>query len=72
MQARFMAEKPEDIEFTMKITMPAKDWCELRDQLKSNCGFRWPAVELARNIDDLLSQARKTFYPAVPTETDEG
>lgn len=58
MEARYMAEKPEDIEFTMKITATAKEWEELRDQLQQ----RWPSSRLNNIITDLLSQARKVFY----------
>lgn len=63
MEARFMAENPDGIEFTMKITMSARDWCSLRDQLTNS----HPSWQLTQKIDSLLAQARKTFYPAVPS-----
>lgn len=61
MQARFMIEKPDEIVATMKLTMPVKEWEELRDQLSS----KWPSHDFSRAINDLLSQARKVVYPSV-------
>ncbi len=59
MECRLKVEKPGEIEYTMTITMKAKDWEELRDQLET----AWPAAILAKNINDLLSQARKIYWP---------
>jgi hypothetical protein len=59
MRCRLKCEKPDDIEFTMTITMTAKDWCELRDQLQ----IKWPSSSLSNSIDDLLAQARKIYWP---------
>ena len=58
MKARFMVEEPGEIIATMKITMPIKEWIELRDQLANS----WPSSDLSRNITDLVVQARKVFY----------
>ena len=58
MHARYMIEKPEDIQCTMKITMTLKHWGELRDQLER----KWPSGELSGTITDLISQARQVFY----------
>jgi hypothetical protein len=43
MQARFMVEKPQEIVFTMKITMSVKDWEYLRDALSEGqrLSSRW-------------------------------
>jgi len=59
MDCRLKCEKPEEIVYTMTISMKAKDWEALRDQLKG----AWPAWDLSRNIDDLLAQARKVYWP---------
>lgn len=57
--ARFMIEKPEDIECTMKITMTVREWVALRDELKSS----YPSWKLSHAIDSLVTDARKTYYP---------
>jgi uncharacterized protein YecE (DUF72 family) len=64
MDAKFMAEKPDEIVFTMKLTMTVKHWGELRDQLQ----IAYPSWELSNKIDSLLTQARKVFYPPLPSE----
>ena len=58
MQTRLKVEKPDDVEFTMTITMKATEWENLRDTLAT----KWPASELSYRISDLLSQARKIFW----------
>ena len=66
MDARFMLEKPGEIQATMKITMSLKSWEELRDQLdKINISECYVAYELRNKINDLFSQARKIFYPTI-------
>lgn len=59
MEARLKVEKPEFIVYTVTISMSAKDWEALRDQLIQ----RWPSGELGTIIDDLLAQARKVYWP---------
>ena len=66
MDVRLKVEKPEDIVYTMTITMTAKNWEELRDQLKT----AWPSSRLGYAINDLLAQARKVYWPN-SKETDE-
>lgn len=67
MNVRLKCEKPEDIVYTMIVTMSAKNWEKLRDQLDTVKEFSsYPASDLRRNIDDLLGQARKIFWPVVP------
>ena len=59
MKCRFSCEKPDEITFTMTITMSAKEWCDLRDQLQQ----KWPSSSLSSSISDLLAQARKIYWP---------
>lgn len=66
MKARFMAESPDEIVMTMKLTMSLKQWSDLRDQLES----KWPAIDLSRKISDLLTQGRKVFYAKMEDEED--
>lgn len=53
-----MVEEPGKVEYTMKITMSAKDWEELRDQLAQ----KWPSSELSNAVTDILSNVRKIHY----------
>lgn len=63
MQCKLKCEKPEDIVYTMTITMTAKEWEQLRDQLT----MKWPSSQLSSWVSDLLGQARKIYWPAEPT-----
>lgn len=62
MNCRLKCEKPDDIEYTLTVTMPAGDWGKLRDQMHK-VSYAWPTCDLIRQIDDLLSQARKIYWP---------
>lgn len=64
MQCRLKCEKPDEIEYTVTITMKAKDWERLREQLTRE----WPSSDLGYHINDLLAQARKIYW-AKPPET---
>ena len=59
MECRLKCENPEDIVYTMTISMKAKDWEALRDQLCQ----KWPSSDLLYNISNLLAQARKIYWP---------
>jgi len=57
-------EKPEKIEYTLTITMTAEDWGKLREQLEeSTLNTLYPNYNLRCNINDLLDQARKIYWP---------
>lgn len=58
MRARYMVENPDDIVMTARITMTAKEWLELRDQLKD----AYPAWQLSGVITEMISDARKVFH----------
>lgn len=58
MRCRLLAEKPDEIEFTLKITMTAKEWETLRDQLSD----KHPSWKLTSAINSLLADARKIFW----------
>lgn len=64
MRSRFMLEDPKNIEATMKITMPLRQWEELRSQLQD----KWPSSDLSSHINSLLSQGRKVFYADVDAD----
>lgn len=58
MKTRFMLERPDDCEATLKITMTLKEW----DQLRAQLSHAWPSWKLSSAITDLLTQARKVFH----------
>jgi hypothetical protein len=58
MKARLKCEHPEDIEFTVTITMKAKEWKDFREQLTNV----WPSSWLASRISDLLAQAQRIYW----------
>lgn len=69
MHCRLKVEKPDDVEFTLTITMKASDWGKLRDQLDaSSLSTSYPSYAMRRQIDDLLAQARKIYWPLVDEE----
>ena len=65
MQSRMMIERPGEVEVTLKLTMPAKEWENLREQLVS----AYPSWTLAQAITDMLVQVRKIIYPTVEPES---
>ena len=58
MKARMKIESPDEVMVTLTITMTAKKWCELRDQLKTD----WPSWELSSAITNLLGNVRKIIW----------
>lgn len=67
MNLRLKCENPGKIEFTIVATMTAEEWEKLRDQLEKAKPEHYdgyePGGRFVRQIDDLLSQARKTYWP---------
>ena len=68
MECRLKCEKPGDIVYTLTVTMKASDWERMRDQLDKLSPRPWPVSTLASQIDDLLGQARKIYWPREPIE----
>ncbi len=58
MRGRYKVENPDDVEFTLTITMSAKEWCELRDQLNG----KWPSSRLSTMISRLLADVRRIYW----------
>lgn len=70
MNVRMKVERPDDIEYTLTITMKAGDWEKLREQLEaSNLGQSHPSWSLKHEITDLLAQARKVYWPRAEATT---
>lgn len=63
MECRLKCEKPEEILYTVTITATAKEWELLREQLKEN-PLQYPSFTLIQQINDMLAQARKIYWPA--------
>jgi hypothetical protein len=75
MECRLKCEKPNEIVYTMTITMRADEWEKLRDQLQeAKTSYIYPAQSLVQSINDLLGQARKIYWPkpAPEVNADEG
>lgn len=71
MDCRLKCEKPGDIVYTLTITMKAVEWEKLRDQLsESTLSTSYPSYNLRREIDDLLAQARKIYWPEPAPSSD--
>lgn len=51
--------KPDEIEFTLKVTMTLKHWKELRDAIDD----KWPGWDFKRQITEMIWAADKTFVP---------
>jgi hypothetical protein len=65
MDCRLKCEKPGDIVYTLTVTMKAEQWEKLRGQIdEAKTSYIYPASDLVRQINDLLGQARKVYWPA--------
>lgn len=67
METRFLAESPNDITFTLKITAAASEFFELRDELQRYGQRALPApmtAQLTQELSNLLAASRKVMYPA--------
>lgn len=51
-------ENPNDVEVTLTITMTAKKWCELRDQLSES----YPSWHLSSLITKSLAKVRAIIW----------
>lgn len=54
----FQCKNPDEIDYTMKITMPMSQWRDLKAQL----GNDYPAWGLSSKITDLIIEAETLFY----------
>lgn len=62
MSASYEMTKPEDVNFTLTVTLPLKTWMEVSRVLETHNGvIAWP---LNRCIKDLVGQAQQTFWPS--------
>lgn len=65
MKTKLYTTKPDEIEFTLVVTMSLKHWKELRDAIKE----QWPGWDFRSKITDMILLADKAFVPAPPEQT---
>jgi hypothetical protein len=58
MRSTIKATNPNEVDFTMSVTMPLGDWRKLAAQLESNAHPSWV---LSRDIRNLVSKATAEF-----------
>jgi hypothetical protein len=61
MTAKLQTTNPDEIEFTLTLTMPLRDWRRLQGQLQTD----FPSWQLSAEITGMVIQAQKVFYPEV-------
>jgi hypothetical protein len=77
MKMRLKCEEPNQIVFTVSVTATAGEWGHFRDCLddftmKSMIGNRDMVYAFRNQINDLLAQARKIYWPQEVTENQSG
>ena len=66
MKASYRLTNPEEVEATLELTMPIRDWLKLREQIAEGSGFSsYPGWKLKEHIDGLVKQAQHHFFGAV-------
>lgn len=58
MRSTFTVNKPDEVEMTLKITMPLKEWKNLKDQLCE----KWPSSKLGITISNVIYKAELNVY----------
>lgn len=67
MEFRLKCEKPGDILYTLTATMTADQWEKVRERLQeANAPCFEPGGQLIDAINNLLTQARRIYWPAEP------
>jgi hypothetical protein len=54
----FHANKPDEIELTLTLTMTLDQWKRLKEQIP----HEWPSSDIKSKIYDLVRQAERHFY----------
>lgn len=72
MRTKLYTTNPDEVEFTLQVTMTLKAWKELREAIDDN----WPGWDFKSKITDMLYLANKAFEPmpaptAPPTQQGE-
>ena len=61
MEAKFKVTKPENIEFSLTMTLPLSEWQTIKDQLRVD--YKYPYNKLTSAVSSMVLQATATFYP---------
>ena len=64
MKTQFRIENPDDVQMTLTVTMPARDWKVLREQLQTT----YPSWKLSSAIANMVDSATKTFSASTEFE----
>lgn len=76
MKMRLKCEEPDNIVFTITATATAREWGQLRDRLDEvamkSLGPLDQVHYFRSQIDNLLGQARKIYWPPEASEADHG
>ena len=62
MANRLVVEEPNEIVFTLTMSMTLVNWRKLSGQLKAE-GHQYPARDFMNDIYSMISQAESRFYP---------
>ena len=67
MKTTLKVEHPADIEFTLTVTMPLKEWEELHKTIIGGPGNP-QAIQMSLAIYSMLDKARQHFIPDEPRD----
>lgn len=68
MQSRMKVEDPRKVIYTVTTTATAEEWEKFRDALDTIPGPPYEVHHFRAQITDLLSQARKIYWPRQPED----
>jgi hypothetical protein len=67
MKASFKAAQPDEIEMTLTLTMPLKEWREFAATIKQD----YPGWKIKGIIQDLIDAANRHFHAIPESEASE-
>ncbi len=59
MRTSFRLDNPDEMEATMTLSMPLKEWKQLKEQIGAP---RWPSCDFAIAITELIYEASRSFH----------
>ncbi|MFM0058559.1 hypothetical protein PQR64_23335 [Paraburkholderia phytofirmans] len=65
MKTQFRIENPDDVQMTLKVTMTAREWKTLREQLATT----YPSWKLSSAITNMVDSATKAFSATTESES---
>lgn len=67
MERELKVTKPDEIVFTLELTMTLREWKKIKAQLATE----WPSWELGDEISNMIRQANAKFWPEDSTKEKE-